>query len=80
MFGKVLSAWETGWGRRPEVAAIWSDLDQLKNMRKNIHLFKAANVPKADYKQLLADEKTMFASAIAIITALQCMRPLDHPD
>ncbi len=41
-FGKVLGAWCIGGNPRQEMADVWSDLQDLRDFRNNIHLFVAA--------------------------------------
>lgn len=70
MFGNVLKAWKVGSMPRGEVAAIWTKLDNLKDARNNIHLFKAANDPNADYRQVLTAEEELLTQATDILSTL----------
>ncbi|MFO0904270.1 MAG: hypothetical protein U0939_14805 [Pirellulales bacterium] len=65
-FGKVIAA----WNGQPEVATVWTDLGDLRDMRNNIHLFVAAGNPKADYKNIIAQEATMLGTANTVLGEL----------
>jgi hypothetical protein len=69
-FGNVLKAWKPGTVGHHDISAIWADLTSLQDTRNNIHLFKAANDPNADYKQVLANEEQILKNANTILAAL----------
>lgn len=72
-FGNVLGAWKTNRGPRPDVAAIADDLDHLRDVRNNIHLFKAANDPCADFDEVLKKEYGLVSRAEAVVEHLSKM-------
>ena len=65
-FGNVLQAWKGN----PDVASLWADLDDLRDMRNNIHLFVAAGSSRADYRQIIAAEKAMLTTARKLVGEL----------
>lgn len=69
-FGAVLHA----WNGKPDVAGIFTDLNDLKDIRNNIHLFVAASSATGDYKQVLVKEKAMFATARKLLKELMKLK------
>jgi hypothetical protein len=75
-FGKVLDAWKQEDGKpRSDVAAIWPTLQNLRDIRNNIHLFKAADDPSASFDTILELEERILADAQAAIRHLSELSP-----
>lgn len=70
-FGNVLNAWKAGGKPRKDIAAIWSDLERLRDVRNNVHLFKSAYDPSASFVQVLVEEKSLMGATNKIIDHLQ---------
>jgi len=70
-FGNVLNAWQNNSTPHTDVAVIWNELNNLKSIRDNIHLFRAANDPNAHYKQVLQVEQQTFDKLEKVIAHLQ---------
>lgn len=70
-FGNVLNAWRTS-RRRPkrDVRHIWSELQNLRDTRNNVHLFKAAGDPTTDFENVLADERRLIGGALTVVDEL----------
>ena len=58
-FGVVLQV----WSGKPDVSAIYADLKALKDVRNNIHLFKAASAANGNYREVLKTETAMLVTA-----------------
>jgi hypothetical protein len=69
-FGNVIAAWETNDIPNTDVASIWPDVKSLRDIRNNIHLFKAAGDPTATFENIILEEKNLLNSALAVVTHL----------
>ena len=69
-FGVVLNAWKG----KTDLAHLYGDLEALKDIRNNIHLFVAASSATGDYKQVLKQEKAMLSDARRLIDELKKLR------
>lgn len=59
-FGDILNAWKDGGNPHRDIASIWDELQQLKSIRDNIHLFKAAMDPSSSVDMILQQERKLF--------------------
>jgi hypothetical protein len=73
-FGRVLAAWEPGGAPHSDVAAVWSDLRMLHDIRNNIHLFCAAEAGTADFGSVLAQERAILPAGERAIEHLAALR------
>jgi hypothetical protein len=66
-FGNVISSWDSTAARRVDVAAVWSDVKSLRDVRNNIHLFKAAADPNATHANVVKQEFQLLAGAQKVV-------------
>ena len=71
MFGNVLNSWKSHGKPRKDIAAIWDELNRLKNVRNNVHLFKAAFDQAAKFKQVLIEEKALMPESTKVLDHLK---------
>jgi hypothetical protein len=71
MFGNVLNSWKSHGKPRKDIAEIWDELNRLKNVRNNVHLFKAAYDPAANFQQVLLKEKTLMSDSRKVLDHLK---------
>ncbi|MGD9598801.1 MAG: hypothetical protein AB7V24_10280 [Steroidobacteraceae bacterium] len=72
-YGQLLGAWARDNQPRPEVAAIWDDLQLLKKCRNFIHLGNAAANDDAYWQSIVESEQDLLQAAdraIAHVSAL----------
>jgi hypothetical protein len=75
-FGLVLAAWQFGNHRpRPEVRPIWGELSELRDLRNNVHLHKAAYDTAADYQSIIDHELHLFSEASKVLAHLRHIPP-----
>lgn len=74
-FGNVLNAWKTSRGRpKRDVRHIWTELQNLRDTRNNVHLFKAASDPSADFEQVLKDEAALLSGALKVVDEMATLK------
>ncbi len=74
-FGRVISAWKSSRGKpRPDVRVVWKEILKLRDARNNIHLFKAASDPSADFKHVLDDEPGLLESGLKVVEHLSMLK------
>lgn len=74
-FGNVLGAWKDAAGAPyPDVAPIWEILQELHAVRNNIHLYKAAGDPEAQWAKVLEDEEEILQGSRQAIEHLATLR------
>lgn len=61
--GPLLRAWMRDGAPRPELAAIWDDLQMLKRYRNFIHLGNAAENPDAYWQEVVGAEEALLGAA-----------------
>ena len=66
-FGNVIRAWENAGVPRSEVAAIWSDVKAMHEVRNFVHLHKAAQDADAEWSNVLQSEQALLAGALNAI-------------
>jgi hypothetical protein len=69
-FGTVLEAWKP---HKQEIIQIWDDLQRLKELRNNVHLFKAARDPNADFRNLNKEEERLRRRTKEVLDALMAI-------
>ncbi len=71
MFGNVLNAWKSQGRPRPDVASIWDELIRLKDVRNNVHLFKAAFDPDSNFRHVLKEERALISELTTVLNHLK---------
>ncbi|MBI3532616.1 MAG: hypothetical protein HY068_09150 [Burkholderiales bacterium] len=66
-FGNVIAAWEDAGTPRTDVAAIWSQVKSLHEVRNFVHLHKAAGSAEAAWENVLKDERALLDGALNAI-------------
>lgn len=74
-FGVVIEAWENAHGSKgsvpTELQSVWQDIKDLKNLRNDIHLHKAAKSEPAKWRDTLQKEDTFFENIKLTIKKLK---------
>ena len=70
-----LYAYGAACRRRCDVADIWQTLQELRDIRNNIHLFKAAQDPQANFDAILEKESQLLPAAQYAIQHLSKIEP-----
>lgn len=65
--GNVIRAWEKDGKPRQEVAAIWTQVKAMHEVRNFVHLHKAAKDTDADWAAILSNEEALLSGAQAAI-------------
>ncbi len=66
-FGNVLRAWEHEGKPRGDVAAVWSEIKAVHEVRNFVHLHKAAAESEAGWGSVLASEEALLNGALKAI-------------
>lgn len=74
-FGRVLEAWESHGAANGELKDHWDTLQELKDIRNNIHLFKAAESNSAGIDFLLINENRLLENSGRLIEMLSKLEP-----
>lgn len=74
-FGRIIESWENTGANVGELKDHWEILHELKDIRNNIHLFKAADSNNAEIDYLLINEQRLLENSNNLINALAKIRP-----
>lgn len=74
-FGRVLESWESYGAATGELKDHWHTLQELKDIRNNIHLFKAAESYSSGIDFLLVNEIRLLESSGKLIEMLSKLEP-----
>ncbi len=75
-FGKVIEAWESVNGNTgADVAHLWDTVKELKDVRNNVHLFKAAGDAAANFQAILGQENDLLPRVIKAVDELAKLKP-----
>ena len=75
-FGAVLRAWKENDGSpKPDIASHWDLLEELCEIRNDVHLFKAAGDPNAKFDAVLSQEQALLPNVLKAIDALAELKP-----